>query len=208
MAKDRKQKQREKDEEQKRRITRFKGMIRKFDDPALSQVCTPVHQMDDLRWLRTLRQVCMATEIGVGLAAPQIGILQQAMYVAPRRLESRNNFDGQKYLLNLEILETSPETEFGVEGCLSYPGYSGLVERPTWIKARYLHVDIGEEYPNPHEVTAVFRDWECRVILHEYDHTKGICRVKDFWRAQQNPQSIEGFDDPQTAQPADQRLTV
>ena len=58
-------------------------LIRKDDDLALHTVCSFVEQSDDLSFLQTMKKVCRATKNGVGLAAPQIGITKQAIFVDP-----------------------------------------------------------------------------------------------------------------------------
>lgn len=108
--------------------------------------------LDDM--LETMRDAS-----GVGIAAPQIGIMRR-MFVAepePGRVY---------YFVDPEIImqEGSVEDE---EGCLSVPGYSGLVDRPQKITIKGLGRD-GEmqEY--------TFEDFDARVMCHEYDHLDGI----------------------------------
>ena len=100
-------------------------------DPALNKRCHPVTRfdqklsdlMDDLR--ETLAQAN-----GMGLAAPQVGILRRAVIVVPDPEE-----DEMIELINPEILAQEGE-EDGLEGCLSIPGMWGYVKRPTWVKVR------------------------------------------------------------------------
>ena len=180
MARDKKK---ERDEE-RRRNARLKGEIRKFDDPILAQTCLEVAPDENLDFLRRMRQVCLATTTGVGLAAPQIGILKRAIFIKPHRLTSSIT-SCHEWLLNPEILDHSEETDLGIEGCLSYPGYSGMVERWQWIKLRYLSVSPGEILA-PKETIKIFKDWEARVVMHELQHLFGICVVRRFWESANN----------------------
>jgi peptide deformylase len=95
---------------------------------------------------------------GVGLAAPQVGVLLRAVVIETE--------PGTVYeLINPEIIETSGEQE-GSEGCLSLPGRSGHVKRPNYVKVKALNRD-GEEYVL--EGTELL----ARAICHETDHLDG-----------------------------------
>ncbi len=95
---------------------------------------------------------------GVGLAAPQVGML--------RRLFVIDVGNGILEFINPEILETSGEQN-GAEGCLSFPGEYGLVERPNHVKVRAQNRK-GEWFEM--EGDALF----ARAVCHEYDHLDGI----------------------------------
>lgn len=104
----------------------------------------------------------MHDAMGVGLAAPQVGIMRR-MFVAepePGRLY---------FFVNPEITMMEGSVE-GEEGCLSVPGKGGLVERPQKITIRGLDRD-----GNPQEYT--FEDFDARVMCHEYDHLDGILYI-------------------------------
>ena len=100
-------------------------------DPALSKRCHPVTKFDgklaDL--LDDLRET-LAEAGGVGLAAPQVGIIRRAVIVVPDP-----DTDEMVELVNPEIVAQEGE-EDGLEGCLSIPGMWGNVKRPTWVKVR------------------------------------------------------------------------
>lgn len=100
-------------------------------DPALNKKCHPVtrfdRKLDDL--LDDLRET-LAEANGVGLAAPQVGILRRAVIVVPDPEK-----DEMVELVNPEIVAQEGE-EDGLEGCLSIPGMWGYVKRPTWVKVR------------------------------------------------------------------------
>ncbi len=129
-------------------------------DEILRKKCREVGEVTD-RIRETLDDMVdtMHEAMGVGLAAPQIGIMRR-MFVAepePGRLY---------YFVNPEITMTEGTVE-GEEGCLSVPGFSGLVDRPQKITIKGLDRD-----GNPQEYT--FEDFDARVMCHEFDHLDGI----------------------------------
>lgn len=95
---------------------------------------------------------------GVGLAAPQVGILKQVVVV--------DIGEGPYVLINPEIIESSGE-QTGDEGCLSLPGKAGTVTRPNYVKVRCLNEDM-------EEVTYEGEELLARAFCHEIDHLKGI----------------------------------
>lgn len=102
---------------------------------------------------------------GVGLAAPQVGILRRAVLV----LETNVPEDEDEYLIELinpEIIESSGEEE-GPEGCLSVPGEFGLVVRPTYAKVR-----AQDRFGDWFEVDG--EGLTARAFCHEIDHLDGI----------------------------------
>ncbi len=107
--------------------------------------------LDDMR--ETLLQAN-----GVGLAAVQVGILRRVVLVI-------NEKDEILELVNPEIIETSGEQE-GLEGCLSVPGYYGVVKRPMQVKVR-----ARDRYGNPFEVEDVGMTARC--FCHEIEHLDG-----------------------------------
>ena len=133
--------------------------IRTEGDEALRKVCKPVKSVN-LR-VRILVEDMFDTMYetgGVGLAAPQIGILKRIVVI---------DTDGTKHvLINPEIIETAGE-QTGYEGCLSIPGMSGIVTRPNYVRVRALN-EKGEEYELEGE------ELLARAICHECDHLDGI----------------------------------
>ena len=102
---------------------------------------------------------------GVGLAAPQVGILKKLFVI--------DVGEGPLVFINAEIIETSG-SQTDEEGCLSLPGETKEVMRPNYVRARALN-EKGEEF----EIEA--EELLARAILHEYDHLNGtlfIDRVK------------------------------
>jgi len=99
---------------------------------------------------------------GVGLAAPQVGILRRVVVI--------DVGDGLIELINPEIIETSGQQQ-GPEGCLSIPGVSGEVIRPERVKVRALNRN-GESF----EIDAT--DLLARALCHEIDHLDGILFIE------------------------------
>ena len=99
----------------------------------------------------------MYEAMGVGLAAPQVGIL--------KRIVTIDIGEGPIVLINPEILETSGE-QTGEEGCLSVPGKAGLVTRPNYVKVKALNEDMEEIVLEGEELLA-------RAFCHEIDHLDG-----------------------------------
>lgn len=104
----------------------------------------------------------MDVAYGVGLAAPQVGILKRVIVIDNRDEENGKRF----YMINPEIIEKEG-VEVGMEGCLSVPGKQGTVERSKDIKVRYNDLS-GEEKILEAE------DFLARIIQHEIDHLDGI----------------------------------
>ena len=131
-------------------------------DPALHKVCKPVTAFDEkLHKLLDDTQETLVDSGGVGLAAPQVGILRRIFLVDV-------GLDGNEIIefINPEILETDGEQE-GPEGCLSVPGKYGLVKRPYWVKVR-AQDRYGEWFEAEGE------ELIGRCFCHENDHLDGI----------------------------------
>ena len=99
----------------------------------------------------------MYDAMGVGLAAPQVGILQRIVVI--------DVGEGPIVLINPEILETSGE-QTGDEGCLSVPGMAGQVTRPNYVKVKALDVNMEEQIYEGEGLLA-------RAFCHEIDHLDG-----------------------------------
>lgn len=97
---------------------------------------------------------------GVGLAAPQIGILKRVVVI-----DVSPEADSPIILINPQIIETSGE-QTGEEGCLSVPGKSGVVTRPNYAKVRALN-------ENMEEFTVEGTELLARALCHEIDHLNG-----------------------------------
>ncbi len=105
---------------------------------------------------------------GVGLAGPQVGILQRVIIVeVPRDDEDPNAQHGFFQLVNPEIVKRAREIEESAEGCLSIPGYIGDVERHVSVEVKAL-----DRSGKPVKVKA--RGFLARVFQHEIDHLDGV----------------------------------
>ena len=111
--------------------------IRIQGDPVLEKVCKPVPEVTEkIRDLIDDMIETMYEANGVGLAAPQVGILKRIVVI--------DVGEGPIVMINPCILETSGE-QTGDEGCLSLPGKAGVVTRPDYVKAKAYNEDM-EEY--------------------------------------------------------------
>jgi peptide deformylase len=137
--------------------------IRIMGDEKLEKVCRPVTEMTDrTRDLINDMLDTMYDSNGVGLAAPQVGILKRIVVI--------DIGEGPVVMINPEILETSGE-QTGQEGCLSLPGQAGIVTRPNYVKVRALDENMEEYELEGEELMA-------RAICHECDHLDGIMYVR------------------------------
>lgn len=131
----------------------------------LEKRCRPVTNFDArLHELLDDMNETLAASGGVGLAAPQVGILRRAVLV----LETNVPEGEDEYvieLINPEIIETSGE-QAGPEGCLSVPGVFGYVTRPDYVKVR-----AQDRYGRTFEVEGVGLTARC--FCHEIDHLDG-----------------------------------
>ncbi|MCB1036379.1 MAG: peptide deformylase [Acidobacteria bacterium] len=141
--------------------------IRLYPDPILREKCTPVETFDaELERLAADMIETMHRAPGIGLAAPQIGISRRLAVVD---LSVGKDPEQLLTLVNPEILEQAGR-ETDVEGCLSIPGFTEKVTRPTNLR---LHAqDLRGE---PFELEA--DDWLARAICHELDHLDGVLFV-------------------------------
>ena len=134
--------------------------IRINGDDVLRKKCKVVTEITP-RTLKLIKDMAdtMYDADGVGLAAPQVGILQRIFVI--------DVFDdyGLRVFINPEILEVSG-SQLGEEGCLSVPGEAAEVHRPNYVKVKALN-EKGEEFIR--EATELL----ARAILHENDHLNG-----------------------------------
>ena len=138
--------------------------IRVIGDEILTKKCKPVKEMtkrtEDL--IEDMFETMYQAD-GVGLAAPQVGIL--------KRIVAIDVGDGNQYvLINPEIIEQSGE-QTGYEGCLSVPGKTGIVTRPNYVKVRALDAEM-----NPFELEG--EELLARAICHECAHLDGQLYVE------------------------------
>lgn len=135
--------------------------IRIDGDEILRKKCRKVEKIDD-RLLTLIQDMAetMYDADGVGLAAPQVGILKRLFVI--------DVYDGEgiRVFINPEILETKGKQD-GEEGCLSVPGVSEEVVRPNYVKVKATN-EKGEEFILEGE------ELLARAICHENDHLNGV----------------------------------
>ena len=128
-------------------------------DPVLNKVCHPVTQFDQKLWdLLDDMHDTLDQSNGVGLAAPQVGILRRVVLVI-------NGEDRVIELINPVIIHTEGEQE-GLEGCLSVPGKWRVVKRPMRVRVRAQDRNGNWFEEEDEELTA-------RCFCHELDHLDG-----------------------------------
>jgi peptide deformylase len=111
--------------------------------------------------------VMYATE-GVGLAAPQVGINKRLMVY--NESGDKKKWMQEVVMVNPKIVEFSEGKDVENEGCLSFPGMRGDVERSKWIKVEALNL-------KGKKIKKKFTGWEARIFQHEYDHLDGVVYV-------------------------------
>lgn len=160
-------------------------MIRQLGDEILTKKCREVGAITPrLRELIFDMLDTMYEANGVGLAAPQVGVL--------RRIVVIDIGEGPIIMVNPEIIETAGE-QTGDEGCLSLPGRAGQVTRPNYVKVRAF-----DENMEPYEIEG--EELLARAICHEVDHLEGHMFVE----------KVEGglhdvvYADPEEDMPDDQ----
>ena len=137
--------------------------IRIQGDPVLTKKCREITEITPkIRELAEDMLDTMYEKMGVGLAAPQVGILKQIVVI--------DVGEGPIVLINPEIVETSGE-QTGEEGCLSVPGKWGIVTRPNYVKVRALNENMEEFEIEGEELLA-------RAFCHEIDHLGGHLYVE------------------------------
>ena len=133
--------------------------IRIQGDPILTKECRKIDKMTPkIKQLIQDMFDTMYDAYGVGLAAPQVGILKQVVVID-------TTGEDPHVLINPEIIETSG-SQTGDEGCLSLPGMSGTVTRPNYVKVKAFD-------ENMEEITLEGTELMARAICHETDHLHG-----------------------------------
>ena len=140
--------------------------IREYGDDVLAKPCKEVKEVTPrIRELVDDMLETMYDANGVGLAAPQVGILKRIVVI-----DVSPEADQPLVMINPQILEADGE-QTGYEGCLSLPGKSGVVTRPNHVKARAFDLDMNEFEIEGEELLA-------RAICHELDHLDGHMYVE------------------------------
>ncbi|MBR6365082.1 MAG: peptide deformylase [Lachnospiraceae bacterium] len=136
--------------------------IREFGDNVLRKQCKEVKEVTGR--VRTLVEDMIDTMYeanGVGLAAPQVGVMKRIVVI--------DVGDGPIVFINPKILESDGE-QFGTEGCLSLPGKMAYVRRPNHVKACAYDIDMNYFEIEGEELLA-------RAICHELDHLDGVLYI-------------------------------
>jgi len=134
-------------------------------DPRLKKVCAPVADLsDDLRKLADDMLVTMYEAPGIGLAAPQIGVLSRLIVLDCVKEDGET--PRPVAMFNPEVIASSDETNTYEEGCLSIPDQYGEVTRPKVIDVRWMDRDGNEQ-------TETFDGLWATCVQHEIDHLNG-----------------------------------
>ncbi len=140
--------------------------IREYGDDVLERKCKEVKEVTPrIRELVEDMLETMYEANGVGLAAPQVGILKRIVVI-----DVSPEADSPIIMINPEIIEADGE-QTGYEGCLSIPGKSGIVTRPNHVRAKAFDLDMKEFEIEGEELLA-------RAICHELDHLDGHMYVE------------------------------
>jgi len=142
--------------------------IIKLPDPILREKSLPVETIDaeTRKFLRDMLETMYAAP-GIGLAAPQVGVLRRMIVIDAAKDEAPRN---PMMLINPEILSSGETLRLHEEGCLSIPEMYAEIERPALVRVKYTNVD-GQQ------VEEDFTDLMATVVQHEVDHLNGVLFV-------------------------------
>jgi peptide deformylase len=159
--------------------------IREYGDDVLARPCKEIKEVTPrIRELVEDMLDTMYEANGVGLAAPQVGILKRLVVI-----DVSPEGDSPIIMINPVILETDGE-QTGYEGCLSLPGKSGIVTRPNYVKAKAFDLDMKEYIIEGEELLA-------RAICHELDHLDGHMYVEKVEGDLVDNEELASADDDQ-----------
>ena len=141
--------------------------IRELGDPCLLKVCKPVKEVNGRtkQLIEDLLDTMYDAE-GVGLAAPQVGILKRIAVI-----DAGEDYQDEPLILINPVIEATDGEQTDYEGCLSVPGKVGMVTRPNYAKVRAYDVDMNEYTVEGEGLLA-------RALLHEIDHLDGNMYVE------------------------------
>jgi peptide deformylase len=146
--------------------------VLKYGSTLLRKQSVEITKADNITQLSDNLFDTLKKEGGIGLAAPQIGVLKRAFVMDSNPIaeddESVEKF--KRLVINPQIISRSQETILYSEGCLSIPGIYEEVERPKSITVNYLDESFT---PVERKVNGI----EARIFQHEYDHLEGILFV-------------------------------
>jgi peptide deformylase len=149
-------------------------------DPVLHRKARPVTRFDaELQTLVDDMVETMRAAPGVGLAAPQVGVSERVIVVEYAEDEENEEAPRKLFVMvNPEIKAFSDETENGIEGCLSVPGWQGDVKRA-------LAVTVKGQTRRGQPMKVKARGWLARIFQHEIDHLDGVVftdRATKVWK--------------------------
>lgn len=158
--------------------------VRIQGDAVLEKKCKEVREMKPrIKELIDDMLETMYDQNGVGLAAPQVGVLKRIVVI--------DVGEGPIVMIN-PVIEETDGSQTGYEGCLSLPGKSGIVTRPDYVKVRALDENMEEFVLEGRELLA-------RAICHECDHLDGIMYTKlvegPLYSNEDIPMEEEDFDE-------------
>ena len=166
--------------------------IAHWPNPILSKGTKPVEAVDaDLRDTVENMARLMYDLRGVGLAAPQVSIAKRFMLVCPS-----GELGDEECVINPEIVSSEGKEEME-EGCLSFPGVYGVIERATKVHVRYRDLDW-----NAKEMD--LEGFLGRVFQHEFDHLNGVVFIERM-SAADRVKNRQKLDDMKKAFAADQK---
>ncbi|GMI45142.1 hypothetical protein TrCOL_g593 [Triparma columacea] len=147
-------------------------MIVKYPHPSLREVNSEVSEEEiasgSIQKLAKEMFLVMYAANGVGLAAPQVGVNKRVMVYNPSG--DKTKWMEETVFVNPKVTTTSEARSVEEEGCLSFPGMQGKVERPKWIKVEGVSL-------KGKKLKKKFTGFEARVFQHEYDHLDGVCYI-------------------------------
>lgn len=142
-----------------------------YPDPKLRKQAVEVTEFDDeLKALVTDMAETMYAFKGIGLAAPQIGVLRRVVVM------DTEDGKGLQVLINPKIIASSPDTTLVEEGCLSFPGFFEKVARHMWVR-----VEAQDQDGKTLQLELAALDAQC--AQHEIEHLDGVVLVDNLGRA-------------------------
>ncbi|ANQ07564.1 Peptide deformylase [Plasmodium coatneyi] len=149
-----------------------------YPDPVLRKKCNEVVNFDDnLRTLVRSMFNVMYESKGMGLAAPQVNISMKI--IVWNALYEKKKKENERVFLNPSIVESSLIRSKLVEGCLSFPGIEGKVDRPSVVSISYYDLD-----GNKH--LKILKGIHARIFQHEYDHLDGVLFIDRFSQSEKH----------------------
>ena len=138
-----------------------------YGSPVLRKKSFDITRKSEIRPLAEDMIATLKKKGGIGLAAPQVGLLKNLFIIDTSPFEDEGIEKIEKACINPEILEKSEEMSYFEEGCLSIPEIFEAVKRPEKIAARYLDTSLRWQEEEIRGITA-------RIFQHEYDHLQGV----------------------------------